>query len=320
MTIEFSCDNCGKALSTTDDKAGRKAKCPGCGEAVLVPDAPTEDDYGLDDVAASTATRTCPMCGAENPVRAKVCEACGEPLKRDSRERGEPQIVSLDDVLSSAWGRYKECLGLAVGGNLIAGIVMLLGGVPLLGIAIAVAVIVDQQQAEPPMGLVLSFFPALFLAFAVALFILPGYYRFYIGLARGDATGLGELFSGGRYMLRYFLWSLVYGIAVLVGSAFLIVPGIAVVIWFWPYAYVICDENPSLAECIPRTFALSRLNWVTSLALFAVWLIVTFFLAILGIIPCVGAILLVANLFIVPYWQILFATAYVKMSGQAALH
>ncbi|MDA1014808.1 MAG: hypothetical protein O3A00_10200, partial [Planctomycetota bacterium] len=37
MTIEFNCKFCGKILRTGDDKAGRQAKCPSCGETIAVP-------------------------------------------------------------------------------------------------------------------------------------------------------------------------------------------------------------------------------------------------------------------------------------------
>lgn len=39
MAIEFSCDNCGKHLRAPDDAAGRKSRCPDCGNIATVPDA-----------------------------------------------------------------------------------------------------------------------------------------------------------------------------------------------------------------------------------------------------------------------------------------
>ena len=44
MTIEFLCPNCQKLLRTTNDKAGVKAKCPGCGGPITVP-FPDEDEF-----------------------------------------------------------------------------------------------------------------------------------------------------------------------------------------------------------------------------------------------------------------------------------
>lgn len=95
MAITFSCAHCGKSLTTTEDKAGRKAKCPGCGEVLTVPDTASDFDagdepgtMGDEDLAelpaprsrAGGAMQVCPMCGAKNSRRAKTCEECGEKL------------------------------------------------------------------------------------------------------------------------------------------------------------------------------------------------------------------------------------------------
>ncbi|MAG94651.1 MAG: hypothetical protein CMJ48_13030 [Planctomycetaceae bacterium] len=45
MAIEFNCSHCDKLLKTPDDKAGRGAKCPGCGEMITVP-AGEQDTFG----------------------------------------------------------------------------------------------------------------------------------------------------------------------------------------------------------------------------------------------------------------------------------
>ena len=47
MPIEFNCHVCGKLLRTGDEKAGRTATCPGCGEKLTVPgeQAGAADEY-----------------------------------------------------------------------------------------------------------------------------------------------------------------------------------------------------------------------------------------------------------------------------------
>ena len=37
MAIEFRCTKCGKLLRTGDDTAGKHAKCPECGEILVIP-------------------------------------------------------------------------------------------------------------------------------------------------------------------------------------------------------------------------------------------------------------------------------------------
>lgn len=89
-------------MTTSDDKAGRKAKCPGCGEVITVPepdmveqgvDEDEEDGDDEDDLPAlpkkssrSGDTKTCPMCGAKNPRRATSCGACGEEFEEEEAE------------------------------------------------------------------------------------------------------------------------------------------------------------------------------------------------------------------------------------------
>ena len=36
--IKFSCDNCGHKIATSDEQAGKRGKCPGCGSVITVPE------------------------------------------------------------------------------------------------------------------------------------------------------------------------------------------------------------------------------------------------------------------------------------------
>ncbi|MGH7128004.1 MAG: hypothetical protein ACREJB_12885 [Planctomycetaceae bacterium] len=45
MTIEFHCPHCNKLLKTADDKAGRKANCPGCSQSITVPSGAQEEQW-----------------------------------------------------------------------------------------------------------------------------------------------------------------------------------------------------------------------------------------------------------------------------------
>ena len=96
MPIEFNCHVCGKLLRTSEAKAGKTAKCPGCGESLSVPQAEVApDDYDSDDAGGSgldefdapaapstrsDATKSCPMCGEQIRRAASRCRFCGEDV------------------------------------------------------------------------------------------------------------------------------------------------------------------------------------------------------------------------------------------------
>lgn len=48
MAIEFRCSQCDKKLKVKDELAGKKIKCPGCGDATAVPAAKTAEKQELD--------------------------------------------------------------------------------------------------------------------------------------------------------------------------------------------------------------------------------------------------------------------------------
>ena len=79
MTIEFHCPHCQHVLVTDDEKAGRAAKCPGCGSRIEIPAAFEEspsNQVGGDSEAPRTDTRPCPVCGAEIKRAAVKCRYC----------------------------------------------------------------------------------------------------------------------------------------------------------------------------------------------------------------------------------------------------
>lgn len=116
MTIEFHCPACDKLLSTTDERAGWMASCPGCREPVTVPHKSIDPsiaetlDYvpksrsGADgerqfDKSTASAGQSCPMCGATLDAAAIRCGQCGENLSA----QGDP--LAKRDFEYASFGR-----------------------------------------------------------------------------------------------------------------------------------------------------------------------------------------------------------------------
>ncbi len=319
MTINFSCEICGKTLSTSDDKAGRKAKCPGCGEMLIVPglegaagdmaDLPDEDD-ALDLPKKRTSSRTekvaCPMCGEKVSASADKCEFCGEPLEPQRGGTGHA-IIETGDVITSAWNCFKGEMGITIGLVIVAGLVNMVAGIPQ-GVFSALAEAMmkngDQQTALIMQGLGLLFMPV---AYALQFFVTCGQTMGMLKIARGEAVEIGVLFQGGKYFWRCVGASIVFGLMVMLGMLLCIIPGIIVALMFAPYLYVLVDEDLPGIDCLWRAKALTEGN---KLSYFVIGL-ACMGINLLGLLAlCIGLI------FTIPLTTLITAVAYCKMSGQ----
>ncbi len=309
MAIEFHCSKCGKFLSTDESKAGRQAKCPGCGELVTVPDASAvEADDEAPVAKPPRPSRSCPMCGADVPRGEKSCPACGEELSAASSQPkpGGPVKIEAGDVISTAWEITKRNLGFLVALVLIVGLLSVLFSLP----ATVMNVIAEmQKQQNGQDNVALKLFAGLWQipANLFSIFLTCGQTMILIKLARGEQATLGELFGGGRFFLRMVLCSLIFGIAVGIGFVLCIIPGIIVALALSPFAAALIAEDLPGIEALSRAWELTKGNRLTLLVL----VFASIGIAILGFLAC-GVGLLVA----VPLIAMMNTVAYLRMSGQ----
>jgi predicted RNA-binding Zn-ribbon protein involved in translation (DUF1610 family) len=329
MPIEFNCHVCGKLLRTVDEKAGKTAKCPGCGEKLTVPGSETEpdnefgdDEYGDEDEFAPApsggAKRNCPMCGESISRKSARCEYCGEKVGGGGRgsRRGEVRSTQIEvgEVISTAWEIFKSEMGVCVGGYtimvvitvVIAGARVICSGVLNVG----VAGMGGNQQPNPGalilvmvVGLVVGLIEA-----AIRLYLEAGFKRLLLNVARGKNAEIGDLFSAGPFFLRYLGNSILFGLMVAFGTAACIVPGIILALMFWPFGYLILDRNLPGMECLSRAKEITEGNWGSIFVL----ALAAFGINILGVCAlCIGLI------FTAPLTMLMFTVAYCRMSGRA---
>jgi hypothetical protein len=158
VPIEVKCGKCGKGLKAPDSMAGKKAKCPGCGSIVVVPQpmeeildaeiieptpAPTADLGSLldDELAYRVAEpdpvptqsvaedrRPCPACGEMIVSSAAVCRFCGEifdPALKKKAKKKKGSSGGDDDELTTG----EIVLAILCGGiGCILGIIWVIQG------------------------------------------------------------------------------------------------------------------------------------------------------------------------------------------------
>ncbi len=328
MTINFSCDHCGKTLSTSDDKAGRKAKCPGCGEFIVVPatdeevgtgaeasaDESLHDDDGDLPLAptakrSSSAKMTCPMCGEKVSTSAKQCEFCGEPLQQQ-RSTGEPQKIDIGDVLNTGWAVFKAEMGLSIGIVIVAYLVMQAASIPQQMLNVMGSVMEGQRNQEAALLFQLGSVLCLPITMAGQIFISIGQSHALLKLVRGENASVGDIFGGGRFFWRNLGAAILFGLMVGAGTLLCIVPGIIVALMFWPFTFVLIDEDLPGIDCLWRAQKLTEGNrlsyFVVALACMGI--------TILGFMAaCVGVI------FAYPLTWVICTVAYCRMTGQRTI-
>lgn len=310
MAIEFHCPHCDKFLSTSDDKAGREAKCPGCGEFITVPlsevaapavsPAPSAGESSV----SSRRMKACAVCGAESPSRTEICEFCGTAFPTSSRE-DRPQIVDAGVVLSDGWNLFAQRWGLAIGANLLFTVLCIVAAIPVIALAIVGGNLADRAPAE--MLLIALVLPTVLIPLAAGAYLLPGLTMVFLGIARGEPVDISTLFSSGRYFLRSAAASFLFFVAVAVGMMLCVAPGVYLILRYWPYLFVMVDEDASVMGSFQRAGELTLVNLGTSFVVGLVGWLVNF---------AANSVCPIAGLVTQPLASLWWATAYAKMTAR----
>lgn len=358
MTIEFHCQQCDRLLRTSADKAGAAAKCPQCGAPVTVPRQSTavfeadpfhhdEEDFEETPAAAATSTveppkprTSCPMCGENVEPGAAKCRACGEVLERQApppRVSGASPFITKGTrplepgrVLGRAWKIFWSQFGIAMAvvwlPEIIAGFAA--------GVFVGIGEAAGGRNRPAVPGL--SVFMVSIVVPVLRWFLGIGRCIALLKMVRGEPVDVGDLFGGGRFLLRKSLAEIIKGILntltimglmvpfvmalmafqrnqdaivlVLVAAVgFTLLVLLMVMLRYWPTTYVLIDQDPPGTSCLRIASELTQGHRLTS-----------FGLAILAGVVAMGGYLAlcIGILFAVPIGHLMFAVAYCDLTGQ----
>jgi len=325
MSIEFRCHQCGKLLRVADETAGRQAKCPACGVVQQIPTAsatpasPSPESPSPFGAPVGNPFGTAPLPppkpgGEQNPYQSPAAPIGYEPHYGFSADadpvrafRATP--IDAGDIISRAWIIFKIHWGMCTLAFFLMWIIQVVAGIVLGPLALITVAGMGFKQGEPE-GAIIQQFLVQIVALPLAAWLDAGLTLFMLKTARGEAATIADVFSGGRYFLAMlparFLFYLAYGIGVMA----CIVPGVLLALMFSQYSYIIVDREVGPIESLRLS------NQITSGNKGAVFLLYlsTIGIGLLGIIAlCVGVF------FAQGFLTLMFAVAYLAMSGQRTL-
>lgn len=212
-----------------------------------------------------------------------------------------PTAVGFEDIWTPAWQCWQANMGLMVG------CVATVGGINIffsIVNQILGAVLAEVNSPEILLGLI---FLISVISGIIQLYLGIGVVKICLKLLRRQQTGFGELFSGANKIFPVFVAALLFGIASFFGFLLLIVPGVFIVLLFWTYHYLIIDNRAGIFDSFSAALKIGSINKLTSFVMF----LSAMALAVLGTLMCYVGLLFTAGLV-----YMLYASAYLKMTGQ----
>jgi DNA-directed RNA polymerase subunit RPC12/RpoP len=233
VPIPFRCGGCGAAINAPSKLAGRQAKCPSCGDPVMVPAPVATPAPARPAPEPKPEYKACPLCSERILATAKKCKHCGEMLDPQLRAPVEPAAPSAVAAQPTAPavsfdfdapddGQYRPTYrptlpasGLGLASFVMGALVLLVTGTGIVITVINAADLGERDrlsrvEAEGRFERIRAGVGIASYGLCLAIILAP----------IGFCLGLGGLFQGHRSRVTCVLGLITNGIA-LAGLAFL---------------------------------------------------------------------------------------------------
>lgn len=184
----------------------------------------------------------------------------------------------ISDVLRRSWDITKDNLGLSIGGTLVYMGILTVGYLIWYGALMGVIFGMRGDETTMLVSLGLMSTVGLLIYLLVSSYLTVGYLRMMFKLARSEAAGFGDLFSGGSGTMATFLCMVIMLVVLDIGFLLFIVPGLLLaVMWFFAY-FLIADKRVGAIASLKESWGMVKGRFMDVL----VWILVFSGLQILG--------------------------------------
>ncbi|MCE5267399.1 MAG: hypothetical protein LLG00_05885 [Planctomycetaceae bacterium] len=287
MSIEFRCSNCSKLLRTADNTAGRQAQCPDCGALTTIPGKADASDAGAPP----------PITPSDRPFATGGSQPSGRgPIVA-------PPELDVADVLGRTWRLFVDRMGLCI-------VAALLPTVIIATLSFALRIFVAVIQGVTRSQTLTTLFSSV-VAIAVAVVsacLMVSLIRVFLKIARGLEASLGEVFTFDAATLAAVLTSIVFGLMVSVGTVLCIIPGVYLMVLFYPCVTLAIDRHLMVGDALSTARRMTEGNRMN---LFLIWLLSSVGAGVVNVLTCgVGAF------FTTPFLLLLNVVIYLALANE----
>ncbi|MEE3371468.1 MAG: hypothetical protein VX346_19205 [Planctomycetota bacterium] len=297
MSIRIACPNCEQVLEVPDTTVGRDALCPQCETVFRVTDPAQSESRPVGSEVPATADDVNPFAAPQT----------GDPTDRMDGQ-GTPSADSIPvepgAIITAAFELWKQHWWVLVAMTTVVWIInMALSQTAdwLVDYGWAMAEVPRQFQGWYP----LISQAAIGIAGLPVLYLQTGVTKVILKLLRGQPATFGEMFLGCGHFGSLLVGLFPFGLGLILGTVFCVVPGVFVWLVYWPCYFLAVDGRSNVMK---RALQLTKGHLLTGLQL----VLIATGLYVVGVLACCVGIVVPASLV-----SVMWATAYVAVLEQS---